>query len=304
MRRELRAVIAPAYDGMKIKTYARTVMKISSTLLNKMKYSQGIFKNNKQVLVIERVSAGDQLLFLLPEGVLSENVLPEKGELDIRYEDEDLLILNKGSGMAVHPNKGHEFGTVANYLAGYYKKNGMEASCHLVNRLDVGTSGLMVVAKHAYAQERLAAQMENGTFARNYLAMVHGCFDEKEGRIEAPIARPDAATIKRAVDPRGKYAATNYMVLKSAKDASLLRLWLDTGRTHQIRVHMSHLGHPLYGDFLYGREEKAISHTALHSCYLSLEHPVTGRRMYWCSAPPPDFQALISDCFFESESDR
>lgn len=304
MRRELRAVIAPAYDGMEVKAYARTVMKISSTLLNKMKYSEGILVNNKQVFATERLSAGDQLLFLLPEGNLSENVLPEKGELDIYYEDQDLMILNKKSGIAVHPNKGHESGTVANYLAEYYQQNGMAASCHLVNRLDTGTSGLMVIAKHAYAQERLAAQMEAGIFVRNYFAMVHGYFAEKEGRIEASIARPDAATIKRIVDSCGKYAATNYMVLKSTKSASLLRLWLDTGRTHQIRVHMSYLGHPLYGDFLYGHEEKAISHTALHSCYLSLVHPITGKRMYWCSAPPTDFQALIFDCFCGLKSDR
>ena len=155
----------------------------------------------------------------------------------------------------------------------------------------------MVVAKHAYAHERLAAQMKSGVFIRHYLALVRGAFSEPRGSVDAPLGHPPAATIKREVMADGKPAVTHYRVLCSGDSLSLLRLWLDTGRTHQIRAHMAYLGHPLYGDFLYGTEEAAMNRPALHSCYAAFQHPVTGQKKAFCCAPPADFRAVALACF-------
>ena len=180
-------------------------------------------------------------------------MVPTPGPLDIVYEDGDLLVLNKAPGVTVHPGPGHYADTLCNFIAYYYRERGITADVHPVQRLDRGTSGLMVVAKHPHAQERL-----------------------------------------KRVDPAGQAAVTRYRVLRTGRGRALVELELDTGRTHQIRVHMAHIGHPLTGDFLYGTEAHSlISRPALHSARLSLLHPVTGARMAWEQPLPEDMKRLI-----------
>lgn len=210
------------------------------------------------------------------------------------YEDGDLLVVNKAPGLPVHPGPGHYSDTLCNYIAHYYKISGISGDIHLVHRLDKGTSGLMVVAKHPHAQERLKLQLHTPAFRRIYLAVCDGTPEPPQGVVDAPIGRVPDSLIARRVDPAGQWARTRYQVLETAHGRSLVELELDSGRTHQIRVHMAHLGCPLTGDFLYGTEDQSlITRPALHSAQLFLAHPVTGEGLRFQLPLPPDMAALL-----------
>ena len=220
-------------------------------------------------------------------------VVPAPGPLDLVYEDQDLIVLNKAPGVLVHPSHGHFDDTLGNFLMDYYKKSGDESDFHPVHRLDKGTSGLLAVAKHPHAQERLKRQLHTGDFRRTYLAVCDGAPPAPSGTVDAPIGRAGDAPSRREVRPDGQPARTHYRILRPLGPRTLLELTLDTGRTHQIRVHMAHLGCPLTGDFLYGTENRAlIARPALHSARLELAHPVTGERLV-CSVPLPDDMAVL-----------
>ena len=219
-----------------------------------------------------------------------------EGPLDIRYEDDDLLILDKAGGVPVHPSQGHHGDTLANFLYHHYEAIGLTAAFHPVNRLDRGTSGLMAVAKHAHAHERLQAQLRDGTLKRTYLAVCQGVPDPLSGVIDQPIARAPGSVLRRQADPAGSPARTRYRVLDTGNGRSLVALSLDTGRTHQIRVHLSWLGCPLAGDFLYGTEDPALPNRfALHSASLTLRQPVTGQVLALTSPLPDELYALLQE---------
>ena len=221
-------------------------------------------------------------------------MVPAPGELDIRYEDGDMVVLNKAPGVTVHPGPGHFYDTVGNFLLWHYDQEGSEADFHPVHRLDRGTSGLMVVAKHPHAQEKLKEQLHTADFFREYLAVCDGCPQPRAGVIDAPLGPKPGSLVEQMVRPDGKPARTRYGVVLEREGRSLLRLALDTGRTHQIRVHMASLGCPLTGDFLYGTEApELIRRPALHSARLSFRHPITGRRLSFTQPIPCDMADLI-----------
>lgn len=224
----------------------------------------------------------------------SDQIPPVPGPLDIRYEDEDLLIVDKAGGVPVHPSQGHHGDTLANFLMAHYRDQGLVAAFHPVNRLDRGTSGLMAVAKHAHAHEGLQAQLQAGELRRTYLAVCEGVPVPRRGCVEAPIARAPGSVLKREVSPQGAPARTHYEVLATGRGRALVRLTLDTGRTHQIRVHLAHLGCPLVGDFLYGAEtEELPDRFALHSAAIRLRQPVTGAGIALEAGLPAELAALL-----------
>ncbi len=248
-----------------------------------------------------RVRAGDRISYSLP--VLTElSTLPEEIPLDIIFEDRDLLVINKSRQMVVHPAPGHSGGTLVNALLHHCQDlSGIGGVMRpgIVHRLDKDTSGLLIVAKNDKAHSSLAAQLKSRRLKREYLALVCGQVKPKVGRIEAPVGRHPQNRKKMAVITGGREAVTRYRVLKDYGKISLLKLKLETGRTHQIRVHLSQIGHPVVGDFVYGPggcagfpPEMLFTH-ALHAYRLSFIHPDSKESLTFSASPPPEFQALL-----------
>ncbi len=212
----------------------------------------------------------------------------------ILYEDDCLLVVDKPAGMAVHPSAGHEEGTLFDAVSAWLRQKGDENSTFCpISRLDRHTSGVLCAAKNRFAAQRLSGQMQKGQMRRVYRAVVCGSGLGDNGVVDAPIAR--AQGIRRAVAPEGRRAVTHWQVLRRGQRHMLLELWLETGRTHQIRVHMAHLGFPVYGDFLYGTEDPSHPGFALHAQSLSFVHPLDGRPMSLSAPTPPWFDTLLED---------
>ena len=256
-------------------------------------YPDGILLDGVHAAVNDLACPGQVLSILLADRT-DGGLEPAQGPLDIVYQDEDLLVLNKAPGVAVHPSPGHHIDTLGNFLTDYYKKQGIPFVFRPVNRLDRGTSGLMAAARHAHAQELLKHQLHTGAFRRVYLAVCQGVPNPDKGVVDMPIGRADGSVLQRQVRADGARAVTHYQVVAVGALRSLVRLELETGRTHQIRVHMAWLGHPLVGDFLYGVETPAlIGRTALHSWRLSVQQPLTGETLEWTAPLPEDMRRLL-----------
>lgn len=295
MSRRLELVITPKLAGVKVDTLLRKRMGLSGTLVKRIKWLEdGILADGVRVHTNFRPSAGQVLSVRLSDPVRNSGIVPAPGPLDIVYEDEDVIVLNKAPGLSVHPGPGHFDDTLGNFLVDYYEKTGQEADFHPVHRLDRGTSGLLVAAKHPHAQEVLKNQLHTPDFRRAYLAVCEGVPDSPAGTIDAPLGPRPGSLMEQTVRPDGKPARTRYEVLEVQGDRALLRLELDTGRTHQIRVHMAHIGHPLTGDFLYGTENRdLIPRPALHSGALSFRHPISGARLEFAVPLPLDIVRLL-----------
>ena len=287
--------ITPGLAGMEVNTLLRRHLGLSGTVLRRVKWLEdGITLDGARVHVRVRVTEGQTLSVRLTDPVPTSGVIPAEGPLDIVYEDADLIVVNKAPGVLVHPGHGHFDDTLGNYLMWHYAQAGDESDFHPVHRLDKGTSGLVVIAKHAHGQEKLKNQLHTGDFRRVYLAVCDGAPPEPSGTVDAPIGQAEGSLTAREVRTDGKPARTRYKVLQGYGPRSLVELELETGRTHQIRVHMAHIGCPLTGDFLYGAENRAlISRPALHSAHLELTHPITGERLTFDAPLPDDMRALI-----------
>lgn len=294
--RYLQLNITPALAGKTVDTLLRKQLELSGTVIRRIKWLEdGITVNGQRVTVRYKVVEGDVLSVRLTDPSYTDQPVPTEGPLDILYEDEDLVIVNKQAGILIHPSHGHFSDTIGNYLMWHWAQNGEESGFHPVHRLDKGTTGLLVVAKHPHGQEKLKNQLHSGSFRRRYLAVCDGCPTLKSGIIDAPIGMVDGSLMQREVRPDGQAARTHYKVCSVHGSRALLELELDTGRTHQIRVHMAHIGHPLTGDFLYGTEDKTlILRPALHSWQVDITHPVTGKALHFTAPIPEDIQHLLT----------
>lgn len=295
MIRRLDLPIGPEQAGVKVDTLLKKHLGLSGTVVRRIKWLEdGILLDSQRVNTRACPREGQVLSVRLSDPERRSGILPAPGPLDIVYEDADILILNKAPGVPVHPGPGHFNDTVGNFLLNYYDQSGIEADFHPVHRLDRGTSGLLAVAKHPHAQEVLKHQLHTASFRREYRAVCEGVPVPTTGIIDAPVGPREGSLVEQEVRPDGKEARTHYEVLSVHGGRALLHLVLDTGRTHQIRVHMAHMGHPLTGDFLYGTEDKTlIPRPALHSFRLTLRHPITQEEMTFEAPLPADLLELL-----------
>ena len=298
MSRRLELHVGPELAGIRVDTLLKRRLGLSGTVVRRIKWlPDGILVDGRRVNTRYVPRAGEVLSVRLSDPERRSGIVPAPGPLDIVYEDPDLLVLNKAPGVAVHPGPGHYDDTIGNFLLYYYDLKGEEEDFHPVHRLDRGTSGLMVVARHPHAQEVLKGQLHTADFCRTYLAVCEGAPEPATGTVDAPLGPRDGSLVEQCVRLDGKPARTWYETVRRAGDYSLLRLKLETGRTHQIRVHLAWLGHPLVGDFLYGREcPEVIRRPALHSAELSFRHPITGARLSFSQPLPEDMADLLADC--------
>lgn len=288
--------VSKEYEGATIREFLKEDLGLSSRLIRRSAIEKRILVNKKEVRMRYIVHTGDLVQINLQSDE-SQNITPEKMDLDIVYEDEDILVINKKPYIVVHPTKTYQSGTLANGVLFYFKETNQNCIVRLVSRLDMNTSGLIIIAKNQFAHMALSKEMEENNLEKRYLAIVHGNLKEKEGTIDAPIYRPDGEEFgtMRIVDERGQRSITHYKVIESFKDADLVECLLETGRTHQIRVHMKHLGHPIYGDTLYGfeRDEELIPRQALHAYGLDFKSPKTKETLSLRAKLPDDMESLL-----------
>ncbi len=279
MSKKLTLEITKELDGRKIESILEKELSVSRSLIAKLKRTDGaITLNGQSEKLITRVKEGDILSVNVKE---KENSIESaKIPLDILFEDEDIIAVNKPWGMPVHPSKNHVSDTLANGLKNYL---GEDAGIHIITRLDRDTTGVVLVAKNPHSAKILTEQMKNGNIQKEYIAVVNGCPSPENGIIDAPIDRDTG--IKRKVSQNGKPALTEYEVIKNG-EFSVVRLQPKTGRTHQIRVHLSHNGHPIFGDSMYGAPQVG-ERTRLHCQALEFTHPQSGEKMV-ISAPLPE----------------
>lgn len=289
-------VIGPEDAGLSVKAVLRQRFCLSTNLLRRLKQTPGgILLDGCPVTVRAEVQPGQVLAVLRqPESGKESRVEAQMGALDIIYEDADLLVINKPAGMPVHPSPGHDGGTLANFVMGYYQSRGLSLLFHPVNRLDRGTSGLLCVAKTQMAAQRLGVALQRREIRRTYRAVVAGGPGmPAKCTVDLPIGRKPGVGIAREVRADGERAVTHFRVLQRREHAILLELQLETGRTHQIRVHCSYLGHPVLGDFMYGTEYDWLDGQALHACRLAFAHPITGAELCFEAPEPWYFSALL-----------
>ena len=267
-------------------------LSISSRLLYKLIKSQRILLNGNICDTRNHSNVGDTLIVDFNYDEDNSNIVPTKMDLDIIYEDEWLLIVNKPAGVAIHPSILHYSDSLCNGIRFYFDSIGLKKKIRPVNRLDLNTSGLVIFAKCEYIQECLISQMKDNLFKKEYLAICDGIFENKYGTINLPIARKEDSIIERCISDDGQPSITHYEVLKEFGNYSLVRCILETGRTHQIRVHMSAISHPLIGDSLYGSISDLIDRQALHCYKLRFVHPITKNFMDFCGEIPLDLKKL------------
>lgn len=280
-------------DGMTVKEFLYDRLNFSTSLVKKLKYAErGILVNGEHATVRRILSSGDTLELCLDEQ--SDNIVPTDLPLDIIYEDEHILAVNKPAGMPTHPSHNHYTDTLANAVMHYYAKLGEPFVFRAVNRLDADTSGIVLIAKNKHSAHLLSALMQSGGFRKRYTALLHGIL-EGDGEIDLPIKRADGSSMLRCVtlpDSKGsKRALTRYKVIAHKSDTTLVSAEPVTGRTHQLRVHFSHIGHPIVGDGLYGNAEDddMSARLALHCTSLSFTHPFTCAPIDLVSPPPDEF---------------
>ncbi|MCI9168250.1 MAG: RluA family pseudouridine synthase [Dorea sp.] len=255
---------------------------------------KSILVNGNHYYMCDTLTEGDILSVRIQEDKCSQKIPPARLPLDIVYEDEDIIVINKPAGMPIHPSMNNYTNSMANGLAWYYSRQHKPFVFRCCNRLDRDTSGLTVVAKHLVSASILSAMTRRRQMHREYLAITRGKVSPEEGTIRAPLSREPGTIIKRTVDfVHGEEAVTHYRLAGYWNDHSLVLLHLETGRTHQIRIHMKYLGYPLIGDYLYNPDTAYISRQALHSHRLSFSHPVTGEPMTFTAPLPDDMSAVL-----------
>ncbi|CUP27508.1 Ribosomal large subunit pseudouridine synthase D [[Eubacterium] contortum] len=281
-------------DGLRVEQFLRRRGYSRQNLVELKKMPLSILVNGSPRRLNEILTDMDTLTVHIQEHVSSLQIPPVHLPLDIIYEDEDIIIINKPAGMPVHPSINNYTNTLANGLAWYYREQGKPFIFRCTNRLDRDTSGLTIIAKHMLSSNILSRMTVRHEIRREYLAIVRGSVQPAEGTISAPLSRKPGSVIERTVDfDHGERAVTHYHVVEEKNGHSLVSLLLETGRTHQIRIHMKYLGFPLIGDYLYNPDMEYMQRQALHSCCLALSHPITGEKLEFHAPLPEDMQRVF-----------
>ncbi len=285
--------VTKSEDNMLLREFVKE-KGISRAALTDIKFKGGnLMVNGMDETVRYMLSRGDKVTVCFPVEKRSEEMVAEDIPLTIIYEDDYVLVVNKPANLPTIPSREHPTGTLANALLYYYDKHCISSTVHVVTRLDKDTSGLLLVAKNRYVHHLLSQQQKEKSVKRIYKAIVHGELVHNKGTIDAPIGRSTTSIIEREVSEDGQDAVTHYEVKKALSDMTLVTVTLDTGRTHQIRVHFAYLGHPLIGDDLYGGKVEKIKRQALHSAELSFYHPFLKRTMNFHAPLPKDMEELV-----------
>ncbi len=286
--RTLEYTIGERYDGAKLYSFLKGYVHLSSKLIRSLKRTEnGLLINGEHARTIDLLKVGDTVTVNIPED--EKTAVPGSVMPEVIYEDDDVLVVNKPPYMPIHESHNHQGDTLANSVCGYLSKKGKCCSFRAVGRLDKGTSGLVVCALNSHAASRLSGNIE-----KTYYAIATGRF-EGSGTIDKPIFRPDPMKTCRTADDRGDRAVTNWEAVKTENELSLLKIHLETGRTHQIRVHFAFLGAPLLGDRMYGKEREDITHQALHCGEVTFTQPVTGEKII-CKADMPKEMKMFFKC--------
>lgn len=298
MENDFEYVVKHSDELIRIDKFISNIAKeLSRSLIQKLLSEGHILVNGSVVKSSYKVKKND-LIEIDKIDVFDYTIVPKEMSLDIVYEDDDLLVVNKPSGLVVHPAPGHYDDTLINGLMFYINSlsdiNG-ELRPGIVHRIDKDTSGLLMVAKTNYAHNILADELKHKKTKREYIALVEGVIKNKRGKINAPIARDTKNRLKMAVLSRGKTAVTHFEVLETFKDMTLIKCILETGRTHQIRVHMSYIGHPLVGDYIYGNAKNNEFGQFLHAKTLGFTHPRTNEYMEFDSELPLEFKEKLNE---------
>ncbi|MGF0033948.1 RluA family pseudouridine synthase [Bariatricus sp. SGI.154] len=296
MNRTIDYIIDDASDGLRIEQYLRRRGYSGQNLAEIKRMPRSVLVNGEHYYMRQQLKTGDHLSIHICETKCSEKIPPVQLPLTIVYEDEDIIVINKAAGMPIHPSLNNYTNSMANALAWYYQEQGKPFIFRCCNRLDRDTSGLTVVAKHLISGNILSDMVRRRAIHREYLAIVRGHVTPESGTIDAPLARKPGTIIERTVDwEHGETAITHYQIVDEKNGHSLVSLRLETGRTHQIRIHMKHLGYPLIGDYLYNPDMEYMTRQALHSHKLAFTHPITGKAMEFTAPLPEDMQHVFSN---------
>lgn len=291
--RKLEFLVPENYDGIQMKNFLRGYCGLSARLFGKLKRQpMGITRNGLHAIATDILHAGDTVRIFMPDD--TKQLEPVNLPLNVIFEDEDVLVVNKPADMPMYPAPGHDRDSLANAVAAYYLNSSQQIAFRPVYRLDKDTSGLVLLAKNPFAAASLAGSIEKDYFAVCE-GELYGC-----GEIDSPIARKEGHAIQREVNPGGERAHTKWKSLCVSQNHSLVVLELETGRTHQIRVHLSYIGHPLAGDDMYGGSIDFITRQALHCGKIRFLHPVTKQNMEFTCGFPNDMKKLLEDCHMES----
>ena len=293
MSRYFTYIIKPEESGITIKDYLKKKSFSHALIANLKKYEDGIMVNGVRKYTDHHLVTDDELNVCIREKPTVSRIMATELKLSVLYEDEDLMVVDKQAGIPIHPSRLNNTETLANAVANYLTDKGIDPVFHCINRLDKDTSGLTIIAKNMYAASLLSEMIRIRTIRRDYLAICEGIFRNKQGSVCAPITRNGTSMIRYVDHENGEYAETDYQVKGEGNGLSLVRLTLKTGKTHQIRVHMKHIGHPLIGDRLYNPDNRIMERQALHAQKLTFTHPVTGMNISITSDIPADMESVI-----------